>query len=78
MENTVNSWITCEDCNGFGKKNRKFKKKSKQQIDKELEDFEKARLEGKSILNLLVQIAMVQVCFPMQVTQLQIQQHSLM
>jgi 2-polyprenyl-6-methoxyphenol hydroxylase-like FAD-dependent oxidoreductase len=50
MENTVNSWITCEDCNGFGKKNRKFKKKSKQQLDKELEDFEKARLEGKSIL----------------------------
>lgn len=43
-------FVVCEECGGLGKKNRKFKKNTLKNIKEEIEKFEKAKLEGKSVL----------------------------
>ena len=46
MENINTHWSICEECNGRGKKSRKFKKKVRLAFQKELEQFEKTKTEG--------------------------------
>ncbi len=50
MENEVNSWIICAECQGSGKKNRKFKKKTQLQLQQELQQYEKIKSEGTEII----------------------------
>lgn len=46
MENEGASWIICEECQGRGKKSRKFKKKVQLRFQMELDQFEKNKGEG--------------------------------
>lgn len=46
MENKDVCYIICLECNGRGKKSRKFKKNVRQNFQKELEQFEKMKEEG--------------------------------
>ncbi|MDO9184962.1 MAG: NAD(P)/FAD-dependent oxidoreductase [Bacteroidia bacterium] len=46
MENEEASWIICEECQGRGKKSRKFKKKVQLRFQLELDQFEKNKGEG--------------------------------
>ncbi|MES2398142.1 MAG: NAD(P)/FAD-dependent oxidoreductase [Bacteroidota bacterium] len=46
MENEEASWIICEECQGRGKKSRKFKKKVQLRFQIELDQFEKNKGEG--------------------------------
>lgn len=48
MENEELSWSICPDCDGIGKKSRKFKKKAHLQIQAQLEQYEKTKLDGIS------------------------------
>jgi 2-polyprenyl-6-methoxyphenol hydroxylase-like FAD-dependent oxidoreductase len=41
-----NSWVSCANCQGRGKKSRRLRKKIKLQYQRELEAFEKANREG--------------------------------
>jgi 2-polyprenyl-6-methoxyphenol hydroxylase-like FAD-dependent oxidoreductase len=46
VENEEASWIICEECQGRGKKSRKFKKKVQLRFQIELDQFEKTKGEG--------------------------------
>lgn len=46
MENEEASWTICQECQGRGKKSRKFKKKVQVQFQMELDQFEKMKGEG--------------------------------
>lgn len=43
-------WTICLECRGSGKKSRKFKKKSRLHFQMELEQYKKAKLEGKNVV----------------------------
>jgi 2-polyprenyl-6-methoxyphenol hydroxylase-like FAD-dependent oxidoreductase len=44
----MNSWTTCDNCQGRGKKSRRIRKKTRLLYRKELEEFEKSNQEGSS------------------------------
>lgn len=46
MKNTPTNFTICTECNGRGKKSRKFKKKVRLAFQKELEEFEKTKSEA--------------------------------
>ena len=46
MENENTYWSICPECEGRGKKSRKFKKKGKLHLQLEVDQFEKSRKEG--------------------------------
>ncbi len=46
MENEEASWTICKECQGRGKKSRKFKKKVQLHFQKEFDQFEKTKGEG--------------------------------
>ncbi len=48
MENRHTSWTTCDECNGLGKKKRKFKKKAIDNFQKELEQFDNRKEGGNA------------------------------
>jgi hypothetical protein len=48
VENTLDCFTICLECNGRGKKSRKFKKKVLLNFQKELDLFEKMKGEGKA------------------------------
>lgn len=48
MENKDISWTTCSECNGRGKKSRKFKKNVRLNFQIELDQFEKMKSEGNA------------------------------
>jgi 2-polyprenyl-6-methoxyphenol hydroxylase-like FAD-dependent oxidoreductase len=43
-------WTICPECEGRGKKSRKFKKKARQHLQQEMEQYEKLKAEGKEVL----------------------------
>ncbi len=47
MERNEPYWTICLECNGLGKKNLKFRKKARQRYESAINEFEKARSEGK-------------------------------
>jgi len=51
LENKNTNWAMCNECNGRGKKNRKFKKKTQVYLQKELDEFEKNKAEGSDIIH---------------------------
>jgi 2-polyprenyl-6-methoxyphenol hydroxylase-like FAD-dependent oxidoreductase len=50
VDSTAEHLAVCQECEGIGKKNRKFKKNTRQTIQKEVERFEQSKIEGKKIV----------------------------
>ncbi len=49
-DNNTTHWAICPECEGRGKKSRKFKKKARQHLQQEIEQYEKLKTEGKTVL----------------------------
>jgi len=49
-DNTTTRWAICPECEGRGKKSRKFKKKAREHLQQEIEQYEKLKAEGKIVL----------------------------
>jgi 2-polyprenyl-6-methoxyphenol hydroxylase-like FAD-dependent oxidoreductase len=49
-DNNTTHWGICPECEGRGKKSRKFKKKARQHLKEALEQYEKLKAEGKDVL----------------------------
>jgi salicylate hydroxylase len=50
VDSTAEHLAVCQECEGIGKKNRKFKKNTRKTIQKEVERFEQSKIEGKKIV----------------------------
>jgi len=50
LENQTTNWTICTECEGIGKKNRKFRKKTRIQLLQEIEEFEKNKQVGAPII----------------------------
>jgi salicylate hydroxylase len=49
-DNNTMRWAICQECEGRGKKSRKFKKKAREHLQQEIEHYEKLKAEGKDVL----------------------------
>ena len=49
-DNNTIRWAICPECEGRGKKSRKFKKKAREHLQQEIEQYEKLKAEGKDVL----------------------------
>jgi hypothetical protein len=49
-DNNTMRWAICPECEGRGKKSRKFKKKAREHLQQEIEHYEKLKAEGKDVL----------------------------
>jgi len=50
LENEKANWTICLECNGLGKKSRKFKEKARLKLQLESEQFEKMKEEGANLI----------------------------
>lgn len=50
LENEKASWTICLECNGLGKKSRKFKEKARLKLKLETDQFEKMKEEGTNLI----------------------------